>query len=156
MLLNYVNINYKKYVKSIYKILNDKIVLYERIIDHNTYSSSNNFLTIEEKFFYNFNEDIKNIKFSIKFEMTDIKVIRLFYNKRNNNRLMLKTFWKLIFLKIDYKKIFSNIVYIMGELENVYKLNRYFYMDSKQNILNIKDIALYLIVKKIVLLIINI
>ena len=32
MLLNYVNINYKNYVRSIHKILNDKIVLYERII----------------------------------------------------------------------------------------------------------------------------
>ena len=29
ILLNYVNINYKNYVRSIYKILNDKIVLYE-------------------------------------------------------------------------------------------------------------------------------
>ena len=85
MLLNYVNINYKNYVKSIYKISNDKIVLYERIIDHNTYSSFNNYLTIKEKLFYNFNEDIENIKFSIKFEMTITKVIRSFYNKRNNN-----------------------------------------------------------------------
>ena len=33
----------------------------------------------------------------------------------------------------------------MTDLENVYKLNRYFYMDSNQNI---KSIVLYLIVKK--------
>ena len=51
MLLNYVNINYKNYVKSIYTILNDKIVLYERIIDHSNYSSFNNYLTIDENFF---------------------------------------------------------------------------------------------------------
>ena len=51
MLLNYVNINYKNYVKSIYKILNDKIILYERIIDHSNYSFFNNYLTIDEKFF---------------------------------------------------------------------------------------------------------
>ena len=87
-----VNINYKNYVKSIYKILNDKIVLYDRIIDHSNYSSFNNYLTIDEKIFYNFIEDIQNIKFSIKFEMTDTKIIRLFYNKRNNNRLILKHF----------------------------------------------------------------
>ena len=92
MLLNYVNINYKNYAKSIHKILNDKIVLYERIIDHSNYSSFNNYLTIDEKIFYNFNDDIQNITFSIKFEMTYIKVIRLFYNKRNNNRLILKHF----------------------------------------------------------------
>ena len=90
MLLNYVNINYKNYVKSIYKILNGNIILYERIIDHSDYSSFNNYLTIDKKFFYNFNEDIENITFSIKFEMTDTKVIRLFYSKRNNNKLILK------------------------------------------------------------------
>ena len=92
MLLNYVNINYKNYVKSIYKILNDKIILYDRIIDHSNYPSFNNYLTIDEKFFYNFNEDIQNITFPIKFKMTDSKIIRLFYNKRNNNRLILKHF----------------------------------------------------------------
>ena len=90
MLLNYVNINYKNYVKSIYKIKNNNTVLYERIIDHSNYSSFNNHLPIDEKFFYNFNDDIGNITFSIKFEMTDTKVIRLFYDKRNNNRLILK------------------------------------------------------------------
>ena len=37
-------------------------------------------------------EICENVIFSIKFEMTDIKVIRLFYNKRNNNRLILKHF----------------------------------------------------------------
>ena len=36
----------------------------------------------------------------------------------------------------------------MNDLENVYKLNSYFYMDSNQNIFNIINIALYLIVKK--------
>ena len=45
----------------------------------------------------------------------------------------------------------------MSDLENVYKLNTYFYMDSNQNIfiwiltkifLNIRSIAFYLIVKK--------
>ena len=90
MSLHYVNINYKNYVNSIYKILNDKIILYDRIIDHSNYSSFNNYLTIDEKFFCNFNEDMQNITFSIKFEMTDTKIIRLLYNKRNNNRLILK------------------------------------------------------------------
>ena len=92
MLLNYVNDNCINYVKSLYKILNGNTVLYQRIIDHNKYSLFNNYLTIDEKFFYNFNEDIKNIKFSIKFEMTKSYVIRLFYDKRNNNRLVLKHF----------------------------------------------------------------
>ena len=51
MLLDYVNINYKNYVKSIYKISNDKITLYDRIIDHGNYPSFNKYLTIDENFF---------------------------------------------------------------------------------------------------------
>ena len=38
MLLNYVNDNRIDYVKSLYKILNNNTVLYERIIDHSKYS----------------------------------------------------------------------------------------------------------------------
>ena len=49
LLLNYVNITYKNYVKSIYKISSDNNVLYERNIDHRNYSSFNNHLTIDEK-----------------------------------------------------------------------------------------------------------
>ena len=41
----------------------------------------------------------------------------------------------------------------MTDLENSYKLNRYFYMDSNQNILKYKK---YCIVKKMLLLIIKI
>ena len=36
----------------------------------------------------------------------------------------------------------------MTDLKNVYKINRYFYMDSNKKHLNIKSIVLYLIVKK--------
>ena len=41
-------------------------------------------------------------------------------------------------MEYRFKNIFSNIVYIMTDLENVYKLNRYFYTDSNQNILKYK------------------
>ena len=44
----------------------------------------------------------------------------------------------------------------MSDLENVYKLNRYFYMDSNQNILKYKIIVLNLIVRNTLLLIIKI
>ena len=44
----------------------------------------------------------------------------------------------------------------MSDLENVYKINKYFYMDSNQKILNIKNIVLYLIVRRMRLLIIKI
>ena len=41
----------------------------------------------------------------------------------------------------------------MSDLENGYRINRYFYMDSNQKILKYKNIVLYLIVKKMLLLI---
>ena len=44
----------------------------------------------------------------------------------------------------------------MSDLENVYKINRYFYMDSNKRYLNIKSIVSYMIVKKMLLLIIKI
>ena len=44
----------------------------------------------------------------------------------------------------------------MSELENGYKINRYFYMDSKQNILKYKKYCIINDCKKIVLLIIKI
>ena len=44
----------------------------------------------------------------------------------------------------------------MSDLENGYKIKRYFYMDSNRKILKYKSIVLYLIVKKMLLLIIKI
>ena len=39
---------------------------------------------------------------------------------------------------LDLKKYFLYIIYKMSDLENVYKINRYFYMDSNQKILKYK------------------
>ena len=44
----------------------------------------------------------------------------------------------------------------MAELENVYKLNRYFYMDSNKNILKYNKYCIISDFEKIVLLIIKI
>ena len=54
---------------------------------------------------------------------------------------------------MDCKKYFLYIVYIMSDLEKCYRLNRYFYMDSNQNILKYKK---YCIARKMLLLIIKI
>ena len=43
----------------------------------------------------------------------------------------------------------------MGELENIYKLNRHFYIDSKQNILKYKKYCIISDCKKILRLIIK-
>ena len=55
-----------------------------------------------------------------------------------------------------FKNIFSNIVYIMTELENVYTLNRYFYMDSNRNIFKYKKYCTISDCEKIILLTIKI
>ena len=39
---------------------------------------------------------------------------------------------------MDCKKYFLYILYRMNDLENVYKINRYFYMDANQKILKYK------------------
>ena len=44
----------------------------------------------------------------------------------------------------------------MGDLENVYKLNKYFYMDSNQNILKYKKYCIISNCEKMLLLIIKI
>ena len=44
----------------------------------------------------------------------------------------------------------------MSDLENVYKLNRYFYMDSNQNILKYKKYCIISNCEKMLLLIIKI
>ena len=44
----------------------------------------------------------------------------------------------------------------MGDLENVYELNRYFYMDSNQNILKYKKYCIIYNCQKMLLLIIKI
>ena len=41
---------------------------------------------------------------------------------------------------MDCKKYFLYIIYRMGNLENGYKINRYFYMDFNQKILKYKKI----------------
>ena len=39
---------------------------------------------------------------------------------------------------LNLKKYFLYILYIMDELENGYKINKYFYMDANQKILKYK------------------
>ena len=46
--------------------------------------------------------------------------------------------YRLVIKNYGLQNIFSNIVYIMSDLENVNKLNRHFHMDSNQNILKYK------------------
>ena len=90
VLLNYTDINDKIYVKSIYQIKNNDMILYTNIIDHNKYSYFDNYLTIDETMFYTFDEDINNITFSFNFETIKNNINDIKYIFKNNNRLILK------------------------------------------------------------------
>ena len=48
-------------------------------------------MTIDENIFYNFNKNVKKLKFIIKFQkLSSTRVIYLYYIKNYNNRLILK------------------------------------------------------------------
>ena len=93
MLLEYENINEKIYVNTIYEIFDENNnSLYISTINNNDYQYFSNKVSIKEDIFYNFTNNVKNIKFRIKFVMTAVKVIKIWYIKNDNYRLILKNY----------------------------------------------------------------
>ena len=91
MLLEYEDISEKNYVNTVYKIFDENNnSLYISTINNNDYQYFSNKVSIKETIFYNFTKNVKNIKFRIKFLMTAVKVIKIWYIKNNNYRLILK------------------------------------------------------------------
>ena len=91
MLLEYENINEKNYVNIIYEIFDENNnSLYISTINNNDYQYFSNKVSIKENIFYNFTKNVKNIKFKIKFVMTAVKIIKIWYIKNDNYRLILK------------------------------------------------------------------
>ena len=114
-------------LKNIYEILDENDnSLYIKSASNSEYSYFSNRVIIDEEIFYTFTKNIEKMKFTIKFQkLSASRVIYLYYIKNDNYRLTIK-------------KYFSNIVYRMTDLENVYKINKYFYMDANQKILKYK------------------
>ena len=92
MLLEYEDISEKNYVNAVYEIFDENNnSLYISTINNNEYSYFSNKVSIKENIFYNFTKNIKNIKFRIKFVMTSVQVIKIWYiNNNNNYRFILK------------------------------------------------------------------
>ena len=91
MLLEYENINEKNYVNTIsesYDEINNS--LYISTINNNDYQYFSNKVSIKENVFYNFTKNVKNIKFRMKFVMTSVQVIKIWYINNNNYRFILK------------------------------------------------------------------
>ena len=92
--LEYRNINDRNYVKNIYEILDENDnSLYIKSASNSEYSYFSNRVIIDENIFYNFNKDIKKIKFVIKFQkLSATRVVYLYYMKNDNYRLTIKNY----------------------------------------------------------------
>ena len=81
----------KIYVNTVYEIFDENNnSLYISTINNNDYQYFSNKVSMKENIFYNLTKNVKNIKFRIKFLMTAVKVIKIWYIKNNNYRFILK------------------------------------------------------------------
>ena len=79
------------HVKIIYQIFDENgNSLYIKSVNINDYKYFSKYIFINENIFYNFTKDIKKIKFVIKFEQIITRVIKLYYLKNENYRLIFK------------------------------------------------------------------
>ena len=67
------------------------IIVYKSITN-NDYTYFSNRVIIDENIFCNFNKVIKKIKFVIKFQMLSSRVIKIFYIKNDNYKLVIKNY----------------------------------------------------------------
>ena len=89
--LQYEDISERNYVKTIYEIFNEnENRLYVKSINNNKCLYFSNRVIVDEKIFYNFTNNIKKIKFIIRFHMLLYRVIKIWYIKNDNYRLILK------------------------------------------------------------------
>ena len=91
--LEYENISERAYVKTLYELFDENDnSLYIKSVNNNDYSYYSNKIFIDESIFYNFTKSIKKIKFVIKFQMILSRVIKIWYIKNNNYRLIIKNY----------------------------------------------------------------
>ena len=89
--LEYEDISERNYVKSTYELFDENNNrLYIRSITNNNYAYFSNRFIIDENIFYNFTKNVKKIKFVIKFNMLLSRIVKIWYIKNDNYRLILK------------------------------------------------------------------
>ena len=90
--LEYRDTDDRHYVKSIYELFDENNnSLYIKSVNNNEYLYFSNKMTIDENIFYNFTNNIKKLKFVIKFQkLSSTRVVYLYYIKNDNYRLILK------------------------------------------------------------------
>ena len=93
ILLEYQSISNRNYVKTIYEIFDENDnSLYIKSVNNNDYSYYSNKIFIDENIFYNFTKNVKKIKFVIKFQIILSRVIKIWYVKNDNYRLVIKNY----------------------------------------------------------------
>ena len=89
--LQYDDISESNYVKSIYQLFDENDnSLYIKSVTNSNYTYFSNRVIVDENIFYNFNKNVKKIKFVIKFQMLLSRVIKILYIKNDNYRFILK------------------------------------------------------------------
>ena len=89
--LQYEDISERNYVKSIYQLFDENDnSLYIKSVTNSNYTYFSNRVIVDENIFYNFTKNVKKIKFVIKFQMLLSRVIKIWYIKNDNYRLILK------------------------------------------------------------------
>ena len=89
--LEYEDFSERNYVRTIYESLDEtNNSLYVKSVTNDDYTYFSNRVIIDENIFYNFTKDIKKIKFVIKFIILLSRVIKIWYIKNDNYRLILK------------------------------------------------------------------
>ena len=89
--LQYESISERSCVKTIYELFNESDnSLYIKSVNNDDYTYFSNRVIIDENIFYNFNNNVKKIKFVIKFQMIFSRVIKIWYIKNDNYRFILK------------------------------------------------------------------
>ena len=91
--LQYEDISERSYVKTIYEIFDENDnSLYVKSVTNNNYTYFSNRVIIDENIFYNFTKNVEKIKFVIKFQVILSRVIKLWYIKNDNYRLVIKNY----------------------------------------------------------------
>ena len=91
--LQYEDISERNYVKTIYEIFDENDnSLYVKSTNNNRYSYFSNRIIVDENIFYNFTKDVRKIKFVIKFQMLLPRVIKMWYIKNDDYRLVIKNY----------------------------------------------------------------
>ena len=89
--LQYQDTYDRNYVKTIYEIFDENNnSLYIKSVNKNNNLYFSNRIIVDENIFYNFTKNVKRVKFFIKFQMILNQVIKIWYIKNDNYRLVIK------------------------------------------------------------------